>query len=344
MTARSARVRALAKVNLELRVLGRRSDGYHELRTVFQTISLADTIDIAFTPARRTTISVTADVEIPGGNIMERAAELALEAMRRAGRVEMRLRKRIPMGAGLGGGSSDAAAVLLALPVLAGKALALAKLMDLAAALGSDVPFLLLGGTAVGLGRGTEIYPLPDRPAAFGVLIAPGIHVSTAEAYRDLGRPELSSVAQPVSARSRSRFGADEAGAGAERPELTSGAAQSIISVFQSSVWDQGRSSSESLGSNDFEAVVFERYPRLKALKRQLERLGATPAMLSGSGSALFGVFGGRGQARRAREFLGKEQSLPIRFVTRASYRARWWRELGAHVADKVWPPQSRYA
>src|ERR1700690_3682525 len=98
MAARSARVRALAKVNLELRVLGRRPDGYHELRTVFQTISLADTIDIAFTRARRTSISVTADVEIPGGNIMERAAALALDAMGMVGRVEMRLKKRIPMG------------------------------------------------------------------------------------------------------------------------------------------------------------------------------------------------------------------------------------------------------
>jgi len=325
MTARSARVRALAKVNLELRVLARRSDGYHELRTVFQTISLADTIDIAFTPARRTAISVTADVEIPDGNIMERAAALALEAMRTAGRVEMRLRKRIPMGAELGGGSSDAAAVLLALPVLAGKTLAPAKLMDVAAALGSDVPFFLLGGTAVGLGRGTEIYPLPDRPAAFGLVVAPGIHVSTADAYRDLD-------------------GGAKAGATACPTDLTSGAAQSIISVFQSSVWEQGWRSSESLGSNDFEAVVFARYPRLKALKRQLERLGATPAMLSGSGSALFGVFRERAQAGRAREVLGKEQSLPIRFVTRASYRARWWRDLGAHLAEKVWPPQSRYA
>ncbi len=315
MTARSARVRAPAKVNLELRVLGRRSDGYHELRTVFQTISLADTIDIAFTPARRTAISVTADVEIPGGNIMERAAGLALEAMRAAGRVEMRLKKRIPMGAGLGGGSSDAAAVLLALPVLAGKALTPQKQVDVAAALGSDVPFFLLGGSAVGLGRGTELYPLPDRPAAWGVLVAPGIHVSTAEAYRDLARPEL-----------------------------TSGAAQSIISVFQSSVWNGVECASEGLGWNDFEAVVFARYPRLKALKRQLERLGATPAMLSGSGSALFGVFRDREQAGRAREILGKEQSLPIRFVTRASYRAGWWRDLGAHLAEKVWPPQSRYA
>ncbi len=315
MTARSARVRALAKVNLDLRVLGRRSDGFHELRTVFQTVSLADTIDIAFTPARRTSIWVTADVEIPGGNIMERAAALALDAMRTAGRIEMHLKKRIPMGAGLGGGSSDAAAVLLALPALAGKALPLAEMVDVAATLGSDVPFFLLGGTAVGLGRGTELYPLPDRTAAFGLLVTPGIHVSTKEAYRDLARPKL-----------------------------TLESAQSIISVFQSYVWDQGRSPSESLGCNDFEAVVFRRVPRLKVLKRQLERLGATPAMLSGSGSALFGVFRDRGQVRRARELLGKEHALPIRFVTRAAYRARWWRELGAHLADKVWPPQSRYA
>jgi 4-diphosphocytidyl-2-C-methyl-D-erythritol kinase len=235
--------------------------------------------------------------------------------MRAKGEVRFRLTKRIPMGAGLGGGSSDAAAVLLALPVLAAKRLPLAKLMELAAALGSDVPFFLLGGTAVGLGRGTELYPLPDRGAAFGVLVAPGVHVSTAEAYRDLGRSELTSAAE-----------------------------NNIISVFQSSVWGRGWSSSESLGSNDFEAVVFARHPRLRGLKRQLERLGATPAMLSGSGSALFGVFRDRSQAGRACEVLGKEQALPIRFVTRAGYRARWWRDLEAHLAERVWPPQSRYA
>ncbi len=325
MTPRSARVQALAKVNLELRVLGRRADGYHELRTVFQTISLADTIDITFVPARQTSISVTADVEIPGGNIMERAAAMTLDAVRAAGRVEMRLRKRIPMGAGLGGGSSDAAAVVLAIPVLAGKAIAPAEQMAVAAALGSDVPFFLLGGTAVGLGRGTELYPLPERQAAFALVVAPAIHVSTAEAYADLDRMS-------------------PAGEAAGPAKLTSGAAQRMISVFQSSVWDQVRYPSGSLGCNDFEAVVFGRHPRLKALKRQFERLGASPAMLSGSGSALFGVFAGREQAERARETLGKEQARPVRFVTRAGYRARWWRGLGAHLADKVWPPQSRYA
>ena len=95
-----------------MKVLGVRPDGFHELRTVFQTISLADTLDITFTPARRTSISVNANVAIPGENIVARAAGLVLEALKVSGRVEMRLTKRIPMGAGLGGGSSDAAAVM----------------------------------------------------------------------------------------------------------------------------------------------------------------------------------------------------------------------------------------
>ena len=115
---------------------------------------------------------------------MARAAQLALEAMGATGRVEMRLAKRIPMGAGLGGGSSDAAAVLLALPALAGRALAIGRAVRAGAQLGSDVPFFLLGGAAVGIGRGTELFPLPDARAAAGLLVAPGVHVSTAEAYR----------------------------------------------------------------------------------------------------------------------------------------------------------------
>ena len=146
---RRARVRALAKINLDLRVLGKRPDGYHELRTIFQTISLADTIEIAFTPARRTAVELACDLAIPD-NLVARAAHLALDAMGATGRVEMRLTKRIPMGAGLGGGSSDAAAVLLALPVLAGRTLPIARLCDLAQQLGSDVPFFLLGGAAAG--------------------------------------------------------------------------------------------------------------------------------------------------------------------------------------------------
>src|SRR5580704_7014671 len=189
----SAGVPAYAKLNLGLRVLYRRSDGYHEIRTVFQTISLADRLDISYTPARTLRIEVKGTPEIPD-NLVERAARLIMEAFSIQGHVLFNLKKNIPAGAGLGGGSSDAAAVLLALPALAKKTIPADRLQMLAMQLGSDVPFFLYGGTALGLGRGEELYPLPDLPAARGLLVVPPIHSSTAEAYRDLS-PGLTSIA-----------------------------------------------------------------------------------------------------------------------------------------------------
>jgi 4-diphosphocytidyl-2-C-methyl-D-erythritol kinase len=306
---RSARVPALAKINLDLRVLGPRPDGYHELRTIFQTISLADTIEIAFTPAPRTTVDLACALDIPD-NLVTRAAHLALQSIRKTGRVEMRLTKRIPMGAGLGGGSSDAAAVLLALPVLAGKTPALAKLLELAGQLGSDVPFFLLGGAAVGIGRGTELFPLPDLPSREGVLVATGVHVSTAAAYRRLS------------------------------PRLTSESQQNKIFSFQSQVWDRG----SAQAANDFETVVFEEHPRLAALKRGLLRQGAESAMMTGSGSAVFGLFPTRAQVTRALKSLEKEEAFRISLVSRVRYRSTWWRALKDHITGRIWPPRSRYA
>src|SRR5271166_4727703 len=185
------RIRALAKINLDLRVLNKRPDGFHELRSVFQTISLADTIDVEYEPGR-TSIDLKSNLNIPD-NLIVKAADAVLEATRATGRLRFRLKKRIPLGGGLGGGSSNAAAILLALPVLLKKPLGMEKLMELAASLGSDVPFFLLGGTAVGLGRGTEVYPLPDLASLPGLMITPGIHVSTADAYLALNR-ELTSA------------------------------------------------------------------------------------------------------------------------------------------------------
>jgi 4-diphosphocytidyl-2-C-methyl-D-erythritol kinase len=302
------RLRALAKINLDLRVLHSRPDGYHEIRTIFQTISLADTIDVAFRRARRTAIQITGADDIPD-NLMVRAAELALDAMRITGRVEFRLRKRIPMGAGLGGGSSDAAAVLLALPVLAGRRLDLPRLMQLAAQLGSDVPFFLQGGAAVALGRGTELYPLPDCPPRRGLLIAPGVHVSTAAAYRALA------------------------------PRLTTESQQNKIVSFQSRAWGE---LGDGPAVNDFETVVFEQFPQLARLKQRLVKLGANPAMMTGSGSALFGLFRTREQVHRAAESLADQRIYPISPISRARYRTMWWRMLGPYIEDKLWPPLSR--
>ena len=303
------RVRALAKINLDLRVLGKRADGFHELRTIFQTISLADTIDIQFTRARRTEITLEDELGIHD-NLMIRAARLALEAMRIVGHIEMRLVKRIPMGAGLGGGSSDAAAVLLALPVLAGRALPLPKLSDIAGELGSDVPFFLLGGTAAGIGRGTEILPLPDAPPLAGWLVSPGIHVNTAQAYRDLS------------------------------PRLTTELQQNKIFSFQSVTWD---TSSLASARNDFEEVVFDQHPKLAALKKRLVRAGADVALMSGSGSAVYGLFRDRNGISRAKESLGEEQASRISLVSRVRYRSLWRRALAGHTKPGLWPPQSRY-
>jgi 4-diphosphocytidyl-2-C-methyl-D-erythritol kinase len=312
-----ARVEALAKINLGLRVLHQRADGYHELRTVFQTISLTDLLDVEFQPGRRTGFELRSDVAIED-NLVLRAARLAMDAMKRTGTVTLRLQKRIPVGAGLGGGSSDAAAVLLALPVLAGKRLPATVLLRLAGELGSDVPFFLYGGTALGIGRGTEVYPLPDLPRSRGLLVAPDIHVSTAEAYRALGR------------------------------RLTLAAPTNKISSFQSYVWGgttgaSGEDRRAPVG-NDFEEAVFSRHPRLKAVKKELSKLGADPVMLTGSGSAIFGIFRTREELRAALPSFQKERVFLFRFVSRAAYRARWWRRLGAHLNEESWPPKSRTA
>jgi 4-diphosphocytidyl-2-C-methyl-D-erythritol kinase len=312
--SRSARLLAFAKINLDLRVLSRRDDGYHELRTVFQTISLTDRIRVAFTPARKTEIAIEANIDI-ADNLIARAAGACLDAMQVTGRVDFDLDKRIPMGAGLGGGSSDAAAALLALPVLAGKPLGWPALFKLAAELGSDVPFFLLGGTAVALGRGTELYPLPDRAAQRGLVAAPGIHVSTAEAYRLLSA------------------------------QLTTESQQNKMVSFQSSVWQASVPASDetetSNGQNDFETVVFTRHPELESIKRRLLKLGAKPALMSGSGSAVFGLFSGRDKLHRAIQSLRGEQVFPITLVSRRRYQAEWWKRLGAYTKENLWPPQS---
>jgi 4-diphosphocytidyl-2-C-methyl-D-erythritol kinase len=311
MTApRRVRVRALAKLNLDLRVIGKRPDGYHELRTVFQTISLADRLEIEFRPARKTVIELEDSLAIPD-NLVTRAAGLVLDAIRVHGHVQMRLEKRIPMGAGLGGGSSDAAAVLLALPVLAGRTLEVSALSALGQQLGSDVPFFLLGGMAAGIGRGTELFPLPDGPARQALVVAPGVHVNTAQAYRDLS------------------------------PRLTSESQENKIFSFQSQLW--GR----SVGvhpQNDFEEVVFQQHPGLAAIKKRLLRAGATVALMSGSGSSIFGLFSDRNGISVALQSWGAPKAFPVSLVTRSRYRQMWWRALEEHSSGRTWPPQSRYA
>ena len=220
------------------------------------------------------------------------------------------------MGGGLGGGSSNAAAVLLALPALAAKQVSLETLLELGSELGSDVPFFLLGGTAVALGRGTELYPLPDIATCAAILVCPGVHVSTAEAYRDLQRG------------------------------LTPEPAFRTMNSFQSFAWRVGDNGTGKHWDavNDFETVVFSQYPQLKSIKGKLLKLGARPAMLSGSGSTIFGIFDNRRQRdlalnslRNARAF-GEMHAVSL--VNRTQYQALWQRQL--ETESKKWPPQNR--
>lgn len=319
---KAVQVPAFAKLNLGLRILYKRADGYHELRTVFQTISLADRLDISFTPARATSVRIEGMPEIRD-NLVERATRLVLEALKIQGDASFIIKKNIPTGAGLGGGSSDAAAVILALPVLAGKALSQKQSHHIASELGSDVPFFLQGGSALGLSRGEELYPLPDSAPARCLIVAPAIHSSTAEAYRDLS------------------------------PRLTSIPLQNKLDSFQKEIWrreaERGLSGFEEAG-NDFEEVVFARHPQLKRIRRQMERFGAKPAAMTGSGSSIFGIFKEAGQLERAAEFFRAENSslihavFPVSFVSRAQYRFAWRRALKLHVEGNQWPPRSRYA
>lgn len=314
---REARLAACAKLNLDLRVLHKRPDGYHELRTVFQTISLADRLDVRFTPSKKTAISLTSALDIPR-NLVVRAAEMVMAAGKFTGDVQFRLTKRIPLGGGLGGGSTDAAAVLLALPVLAGKVMPMETLRDLAARLGSDVPFFLEGGTALGLGRGEELYPLPDAPLGPVLLLAPGIHVSTPEAYAALAR------------------------------QLTFHSSSHSINSFRSFVWSLGeglsRGEPAAVAVNDFETAVFAGHPELRALKKKLRLAGARPALMTGSGSALFGVFGSREERDRAAAGFRAETVFPVWGLSRNRYRSLWRRQLRAHITGNEWPPRSQYA
>ena len=320
-TARTSACATLAKINLDLRVLHKRADGFHELRTVFQTISLADRLEIEYVPARRTELVLDDALGIPD-NLVLRAARVVLDAMRVHAKVRFRLTKNIPMGGGLGGGSSNAAAVLLALPVLAGKRIDLDTLVEIGTGLGSDVPFFLTGGTALGLGRGTEFYPLPDIASDPLMIVCPPVHSSTAEAYAALKRG------------------------------LTVTGSSTRMNSFRSFVRVLGevRSAGQAgpLSENDFEAVICLQHPQLKALPGKLSKLGAVHAAMTGSGSAFFAVFGSRTERDQAlhtwRQGRASYPAVAADIVSQRQYQALWRRQLKDHITgDAVWPPQSLY-
>lgn len=286
--------RAHAKVNLDLRVLGTRSDGFHELRTVFQSIDLHDTLTAEEKPGPFALKCRTPGVPLDERNLVWKAAAALWKALGRGGDpcdVTVTIEKGIPFEAGLGGGSADAAAGLLVLARLWGGA-PVSLLREVAMGVGSDVPFFLSGGTALGLGRGEEIYPLVDLPRHWILIVRPPFGVSTGEAYAWYDEDRMAGVREP-------------------RSELQmlpvpwpSRAAQMI---------------------NDLEPPVIRRHPEIAALKAALKESGAVAAAMSGSGSAVFGLFRTRPAAARALRPLAKSGSRVMlsRTLSRAEHEQR---------------------
>jgi 4-diphosphocytidyl-2-C-methyl-D-erythritol kinase len=294
-------VPAFAKVNLRLDVLGRRNDGYHELRTIFQALTLHDTLRLERAAGNKIELNVLGNADLAGGPARQNLVWRVLAALRRELRVPAGLRvelhKRIPVGRGLGGGSSDAAAAMVAMLRLTRRQLPLKRLLELASELGADVPFFLLGGRALGTSRGDEIYPLPDLPRRTVLVVSPrGIAVSTPDAYRWLGR------------------------------RLTKRMPVSRMWSFCALCW----SSQGGSLSNDFEAAVFKRQARLGSLRRRLLEQGAAEAALAGSGSAVFGIFRNPAQARRAAKQFPEDQVFLCTTISRAAYTRALWGDAGA--------------
>jgi 4-diphosphocytidyl-2-C-methyl-D-erythritol kinase len=274
----SIRLRAFAKINLGLNVRHQRTDGYHEIFTIYQTIALHDRMTIHLSKGERGISVQCDDPRIPSGrqNLVHRACALWKRARNYQGGIKVDLEKRIPAGSGLGGGSSDAATAVLGLERLTGDRLGLAARLKLTARLGSDVPLFLWGGRVLGCGRGEEVYPLWDFPRRACLVVFPAFPISTAGAYRELDRRSSLRLTKETKRSNICSFGA--------------------WPHFPLDFWGPAE--------NDFEQVVFARWPELAQLKFQLIRAGAETASLTGSGSAVFALFDSAPKMIRATQLI----------------------------------------
>ncbi|MBF7082674.1 4-(cytidine 5'-diphospho)-2-C-methyl-D-erythritol kinase [Desulfallas sp. Bu1-1] len=273
------RIKARAKINLALDVLGTRPDGYHELETIMQTLALHDVVEI--TPAAEIEL-VVEGADLPPGpeNLAFRAAELLRRRVGYRGGAGIKLTKRIPLAAGLAGGSADAAAVLRGLNEFWGLGLKLDELVALGAELGSDVPFCLRGGTALARGRGEVIYPLPDLPALGVVLVKPPFGVSTAGVYRlfdDIAGPNRPDCRGMLEAVHRGDVGG-------------------VISRL----------------GNVLEAVTLSLHPVIGEIKKDLAAAGALGVLMSGSGPTVFGLFPEYRSAQAAAGELSNKENYTV--------------------------------
>jgi len=275
-------LKAPAKINLFLKVLGLRSDGYHEIESLMQKITLYD--ELSFSPSD--SLVIATDAGIPAEeNLVYKAAVLLKNSFNVKAGAEIILKKNIPMGAGLGGGSSDAAAALLGLRTLWSLDCPREALCEIAARLGSDVPFFLYGALSYACGRGEKVVPQSIHTSSPLLLVKPDIFVSTAWAYKKF-RAESAEFGGPMG---------DTVAELTKKPEKVNNI-EHFIRLFEK---EEFKRLSDAV-LNDLEAVTVKEFPVVKEIKDRLRREGASFVLMSGSGPTVFGVFKTRDRAERA--------------------------------------------
>ncbi len=333
-------VRAYAKINLGLYIGPLRGDRFHELRTVYQTIDLCDIVRVS--AASGTGIEVRCKhplVPLDERNTCWRAAERVMRSLRQRRRIVIQIEKNLPVQGGLGAGSSDAVATMLALEQELDVVLPAEDKLCIAAEIGSDIPLFLVGGTVLGIGHGEQVAPLPDLPPLDLVIATPNVAVSTPRAFADWDaliageRASLTPVepASRMDVFSRALF-AWLAGSLSGVPVKDRDRAENVTRERAKAARFGGHEQTPLLDlvragiENDFERVVFPQYPELREVKRVLEREGAKYASLSGSGSALYGLFETREAAAQAAAAL-KAKGIEAQ-ATRTLSRAEYWTNL----------------
>ncbi len=318
----TVKVRSFAKINLGLYIGAARADGYHDLRTVYQTIALHDVIRVSVGRGRGIEILCTnKDPRVPldASNTCYRIAASVLDELGAKGRVMIEIEKRLPVQGGMGAASSNAVATLTGLELALKTKLTPAARLRIAAEIGSDLPLFLVGGTALGVGHGEEVYPLPDLPSLAMVVVTPEVGVSTPRAFADwdarerLTRPPASDRLFEVGCVLSSWLSGFTSGS------PNTGAPAKGGSRGEKLLLDLVRTGIE----NDFEKVVFPQYPELRDIKGALERAGSKYASLSGSGSTLYGLFRSTAEATKAAGRLRKQGLRAV--ATRTLTRRRYW-------------------
>jgi 4-diphosphocytidyl-2-C-methyl-D-erythritol kinase len=318
------RVRSFAKINLGLTIGAKRADGFHELRTIYQTIGPHDVIKLDV--GRGSGIEVRSkDANVPTdeSNTCYRVADRVLRALKLRGKVAITIEKNLPTQGGLGGASSNAVAVLLGMERALKQQLPGEERLRIAAEVGSDVPLFLVGGTVLGTGRGEEVWALDDLPAFYCVIATPNIGVSTPDAFRDWDRRAAAEgltdedISDRINEFSHTVF--------AWLSGSTTGVSSKTGDRAEALLLDLVRAGIE----NDFEQVVFPQHPELRDVKRTLYGTRSDApvyASLSGSGSTVYGLFASRKAADEAARRLA-EQRVPAQ-VTRTLPRRDYWRQM----------------